>query len=122
MALKRRDVELCWFTPQKDDADCLLRVDEPGSIVVGFIVNSLNEKSIFRRVPILSGWFGDGRHWFAITRLQRGAKKPATKWKVIDSMYDEVEFFDTDEAILNQLCSIVEDGGNIFRATVCVDK
>lgn len=120
MALKRRNVELSWFTPNNDDRDCILRVDDPNTIVIGFIVNALSEKSIFTRIPILSGWFGDGRHWYAITRLQRGSsiEPAATKWRLLDSMNDEADFVDTDEAILQLLTSIVEDGGNIFRATV----
>lgn len=129
MALQRRNVELSWFTPKEHDADCLLRVrDNPDSsrVVIGFIVNVISEKSIFSRVPILGGWFGDGRHWYAITRLQKRRsngesteQNPNTStWKILDSMYDEPVFVDSNSEILTHLCSIVEDGGNVFRATI----
>jgi len=122
MALKRRNVDLSWFTPKQDDAACILQVDDPNSMVIGFIVNTINEKSFARRVPILNGWFGDGRHWFAITRLQRGSTEPTQRWKVLDSLNDEADFVDTDTALLELLCSIVEDGGNIFRATLRIER
>lgn len=126
MALQRRQVELSWFTPNKEDSDCLLHTsddaDSDSLVVIGFIVNVVSEKkSIFTRVPLLGGWFGDGRHWYAITRLQRGSREQSatrTKWNVLDSMYDEPVFLDSDADLLNHLCHIVEDGGNIFRATI----
>lgn len=123
MALSRRNVELSWFTP--NSKDLLLEVDAPNTCVIGFIVNDINEKSIFRRVPLLGGWFfGDGRHWYAITRLQRGGSShdnAQKKWKVLDSMNEKAEFLDTDALLLELLCATVEQGGNVFRATTRIE-
>jgi hypothetical protein len=128
MALQRRNVELSWFTPKEQDADCLLCVDNDSDsrVVIGFIVNIISEKSIFSRVPILRGWFGDGRHWYAITRLQKRKANEneqvacTSKWKVLDSMYEEPVFVNSDSEILSHLYRIVEDGGNVFRATIAI--
>jgi hypothetical protein len=41
-----------------------------------------------------------------------------SKWKVLDSMYEEPVFVNSDSEILSHLYRIVEDGGNVFRATI----
>lgn len=123
MALKRRDVALSWFTPKLNDTDCLLHTSGADCLVIGFIVNVISEKSIFTRIPLLGGYFGDGKHWYAITRLHRGSQDnlPA-EWKVLDSMYDEAVFLNSDTDLLNHLCNIVEDGGNVLRATIRIEE
>lgn len=131
MALKRRDVNLSWFSPSKTgNVDSLLHAvndseDDSSQIVIGFIVNNVNKTSIWTRMPLVSRWYGDGRHWFAITGLQRTASSNnnnnnASKWKVLDSMTDEPILLDSDLELLELLTSIVENGGNVFRAVISI--
>ena len=115
--MKRRGVELSWFTPT-NNAD-LLDVDDPNSIVIGFIVNEVKEDELFGR--ILRVFWDCGRHWYAITRIQRGAVNNP-KWKVLDGMSDQVEILSTEVAVMGHLQAIVQDGGAVFRATIPIEN
>jgi hypothetical protein len=117
--LKKRGVELSWFTP-KQNADISGVDDDPNSIVIGFVVNEVKEESLFGR--ILGIFWDSGRHWYAISRIQRGRSVPISQWKVLDGMSDQVEYLSTEKAVLDHLETVVQNGGAVFRATISIEK
>jgi hypothetical protein len=114
--MKKRGVELSWFTPKKQNAN-ILCLNDPKSIVIGFVVNEVKEESLF--VRILGIFWDSGRHWYAISRIQRGSVQNS-EWKVLDGMSDQVEYLSTEEAVLDYLEAIVKNGGTVFRATIAI--
>lgn len=95
----------------------MLRLDDPKRIVIGFVVNEIREETLFGR--ILGIFWDSGRHWYAISRIQRGSIHNS-KWKVLDGMSDEVEYLSTEEAVFDHLETMVTNGGAVFRATIAV--
>lgn len=87
--------------------------------MIGFIVNEVKEDALFGR--ILRVLWDCGRHWYAITRIQRGAVNNP-KWKVLDGTLDQVEFLSTEMAVLEHLQCVVQDGGTVFRATIPIEN
>ena len=90
--------------------------------MIGFIVNEVKEDALFGR--ILRVFWDSGRHWYAITRIQRGASAAVnnnTQWKVLDGMLDQVEFLSTEMDVLEYLQAIVQDGGTVLRATITME-
>lgn len=88
--------------------------------MIGFIVNEVKEDTWFGR--ILRVFWDSGRHWYAVTRIQRGSVNNNPHWKVLDGMLDQVEFLSTEKDVLEYLHAIVQDGGTVFRATITVEN
>jgi hypothetical protein len=97
----------------------MLCFDSTKSIVIGFVVNEVKEESLFGR--ILGIFWDSGRHWYAISRIQRGSIHNS-QWKVLDGLSDEVEYLSTEEAVLDRLENIVTNGGAVFRATIPIEN
>ena len=127
--LKKRGVELSWYNPK--DESSILHVEDPDTIVLGFIVNEVKEESFMgesylARIPFIGEWFGSGRHWYSITRLERGStenngstttEKNSKEWKVLDSLSDKVEFLESEQAVADCLRDVITENGAVFRAT-----
>lgn len=120
--LKKRGVELSWFTPTQNVDISGVDHDDPNSIVIGFVVNEVKEKSLFGR--ILGNFWDCGRHWYAISRIQRGRRSVpiSHQWKVLDGMSDHVEYLSTEKGVLDHLETVVQNGGAVFRATISIEK
>lgn len=115
-ALKRRDVDLSWYNAKQTD---IFKVDDPDETVLGFIVNKVEEDYFLGRLIRL--FFASGRHWYAITRMQRGSELSDDKrWKVLDSLADEADYITTNKDLVQHLCAAVDNGGAVLRATIRV--
>jgi hypothetical protein len=117
-ALERRNIRLERIEADKQEAidinDCV--TDEDSAGLIGFVVNvEVHATGLVMRVAQRLLWPG-GRHWYVVTRLQRGEEKDANRpWRLLDSMQNEAQEMTTSQ-VSRHLQQVSENGGSTFRA------
>ena len=144
IALRRRGVDLTWVNPNSGtdvaEMGAGMGNGEAGEkLLAGYIVNAPKDGDAswwrfdryLRYVPLARRIVTGGRHWFAITRLERvrlssgtaccyrgeGNKKEG-QWTVIDSDKSDIRYLSSKGELQNYLCGLWETGGQIFQATL----